>query len=270
MLSTRERRSLDARAQSYFDFAYVRAFELLQAAKEDRSRQILETRLRLAMHLAPKTALVYNPSNPTPRWRLVCDFLVIRLERPFDPALERLARAVSAVLDGWDSARREVTNRRRYLLKRDGPRCSSCHVHLTDSSLSLALRNRDNYKPYHTSPDELMAAEVDHIEAISGVGTNDVSNLQLLCRLCNAGKGDGLGVEVRREAEYAGYEIADIPVWHRSRILYYVLDRDNNSCTKCRAASELTIRKDYPDGAYVRSNLTTWCYTCIDAKEASD
>ncbi|WP_371683447.1 hypothetical protein [Solirubrobacter soli] len=88
-------------------------------------------------------------------------------------------------------------------------------------------------------------------------------NLQLLCRLCNAGKGDGLGMEVRHEAAFAGYSVERIPTAHLARLVYYVIDRDNRHCTQCdRDDLELTIRPIVDTGGVVRSNLRTVCVAC--------
>jgi rubredoxin len=53
------------------------------------------------------------------------------------------------------------------ILKRDGYRCQMCGVTAKDGA----------------------TLEIDHIYPISKGGTNDPSNLQVLCRDCNAGKG---------------------------------------------------------------------------------
>ena len=115
---------------------------------------------------------------------------------------EQLGRAVATVLDNWDRDRESVTGHRNFLMRRDGPSCRNCHLRFDTSGSSLTLTQCDDYKPYHLAPGELMAPEADHEEAVSAIGTNDLSNLQLLCRLCNGGKGDGLGLSVRAEAAY--------------------------------------------------------------------
>ena len=133
----------------------------------------------------------------------------------------------------------------------------------SSSERVLSRCTSDPYKPYFESPDELLTMEVDHREAVSGLGTNIVDNLQLLCRLCNAGKGDGLGVDVRQEARFAGTPILDVPRSHRARMLFAVIDRDDRKCTVCESAeTELTVRPVVRDGAYVRSNLYTVCFDC--------
>jgi hypothetical protein len=126
------------------------------------------------------------------------------------------------------------------------------------------LKIGDAYKPYYEAPEELLRPEVDHIEAISALGTNTLSNLQVLCRLCNAGKGRGLGLNLRDEVRYAGTPIGEISRAHRCSLVYYVIRRDGQRCTRCDGTlDELTIRPIVDSGAIVRSNLRTVCTACI-------
>jgi 5-methylcytosine-specific restriction endonuclease McrA len=248
------------RAAQYETFAFSRAESVLRADLDAAARHRFETRLRLALHLSPVAAVNYQRSNPSPRWRLILEYLVTSFARNrFE--CEPLAREIATLLDNWDRRRDEVTGHRAFLIHRDGPFCRNCHVRFDTEPESLS--SRDPYKPYFESPDELLSAEVDHREAISGLGTNVVENLQLLCRLCNAGKGDGLGVDVRQEARHAGTPISEIPIAHRARILYSVIDRDGR-CVLCEGVtSELTVRPVTPSGAYVRSNLFAACFDCV-------
>jgi 5-methylcytosine-specific restriction endonuclease McrA len=249
-----------ARGAQYEGFAFSRAYAVLRSDEDERARHRFETRLRLALHLAPRSAVDYQRSNPAPRWRLIRDHLVSNLGRDRHEC-EPLAREIATLLDNWERNRAEVTGHRSFLLHRDGPFCQNCHVEFDTHPYSLM--HRDLFKPYFESPEELLSIEVDHREAVSGLGTNVVENLQLLCRLCNAGKGDGLGVDVRQEARFAGTEISKIPLAHRCRIFYSVVDRDRRVCTLCASdVEELTIRSIVPSGAYVRSNLYTLCVGC--------
>jgi 5-methylcytosine-specific restriction endonuclease McrA len=249
------------RASMYRDFALTRASLVTRADDDGSARQRFELRLRLALHLAPAAAINYDSGNPTARWRLVHDYLVSVFARDPDQT-KVLARDIALVLDNWDRKRADVTRHRDFLIRRDGPYCAACQVRFL-ASPPVTLSARDDFKPYYTSPEELLSIEVDHIEAISGLGTNVLSNLQLLCRLCNSGKGDGLGVEIRMEARYAGAQISEVPVAHRARMFYYVIDRDGHYCALCGSSGEeLTVRPLVPTGGYIRSNLQAVCVDC--------
>jgi 5-methylcytosine-specific restriction endonuclease McrA len=257
------------RALQYVDFAFRRTSEILQAPRDERVRRRFEARLRLALHLAPLDAISYDSANPTPRWLLVLRHLEGRGYGGIE--IERLARQVALVLDSWDRRRRGAYTYQSLLIRRDGPFCANCHVHFGSGRDVQTLLWRDVFKPYYESPEELLSPEVDHIQAISALGTNEISNLQLLCRLCNAGKGDGLGVDVRGEALYAGREVASIPTAHRARMLFYVLDRDAQQCVQCESRDrELTIRPVVSGGGYVRSNLQSVCVSCADPPKRSE
>lgn len=250
-----------ARGVLYRDFAFQRAASIVRADEDEQTRRRFELRLRLAMHLSPREAIDYDRANPVPRWRLIREHLVATFGRDSDRS-ERLARDVAVVLDNWERQRDDVGRHRAFLMSRDGPWCATCRVPFIGGP-PVTLDRRDEYKPYYTSPDELLTPEVDHVDAISGLGTNDVENLQLLCRLCNAGKSDGLGVEVRMEARSAGTPIGDVPAAHRARMLYYVIQRDARRCAQCGSGTaELTVRPLVPGGGYLRSNLQAVCVGC--------
>lgn len=265
LLLTGNRAASSNREDYYQRMALERAKHVLRVDQDDRERVRFETRLRVALHLAPAAAIAYSRSNPVPRWRLVRDHMLGTYARDRATA-EQLGRAVATVLDNWDRDRESVTGHRNFLMRRDGPACRNCHLRFDASGSSLTLAQLDDYKPYHLAPEELMAPEVDHDEAVSAMGTNDLSNLQLLCRLCNGGKGDGLGLSVRAEAAYAGSALPRVPRSHRARLVYYVIERDERRCRQCDSQeAELTIRRIVAEGALVRSNLRAICVDCAYA-----
>ena len=249
------------RESFYRKMGFERASGIIRANEDVGLRMRFETRLRLALHFSPRAAIEYDSGNPTPRWRLIQHHLINVFGRT-EMAAEDVARAIAAVLDNWQRAREQVTAHRDSLIRRDGPTCRNCHVRFNNRE-SPTVVQCDEYKPYFHSPEELLSAEVDHIEAISAMGTNVVQNLQLLCRLCNAGKGDGLGVDIRHEAAYAGLPVSIIPLSHRKQLLYAVIERDRRRCAQCDASDrELTLRPVVADGAFVRSNLRALCIAC--------
>lgn len=251
------------RERFYHQTALDRARRLLRWDRDISSQALFETRIRLALHLSPRSAIDYQRSNPRPRWKVIYTHLVQTLGR--DPVgAEDLAREIALVLDSWDSERSLVTGHLNFLMKRDGAVCQNCKVSFVGEPFSLSTQ--DAYKPYFLAPDELLRPEVDHIEAVSALGTNVLSNLQVLCRLCNAGKGMGLGLDVREEIKYAGYEVELAPRSHRCRLVYYAVNRDGRRCQQCDgSASELTIRPIVPSGGLLRSNLRTVCIECVSS-----
>ena len=56
------------------------------------------------------------------------------------------------------------------------------------NQLMLAVIDRDGYKCQHCGIDKSLT--VDHILALSIGGSDDIENLQLLCRPCNSRKND--------------------------------------------------------------------------------
>ena len=245
--------------------AYRRVIGILDADSEVGD-QHFELRLRLALHLAPVEAIGFEPSSPQSRNRLIREFLktTFRVSRQLD----ELSRAVAGVLNSWDEERGSGRGFFESLLRSQGGRCAHCHVSVVSEPgelpcpLPVTYQRQDAYKPLFESPD-LLLAEVDHIEPVSKLGGNELKNLQVLCRYCNRGKGDRLGLDTRSEARWAGVPIEDIPRAHKANLLYYVLDRQERTCFSCCLDThELTMRKVNARGGVIRSNLYGGCVSC--------
>ena len=65
-------------------------------------------------------------------------------------------------------------NKRKYLFDKCGGICPSCGKKMT-------LNNPNAYRSYMT---------IDHIVPVSRGGTNNIENLQAMCRTCNMRKSD--------------------------------------------------------------------------------
>lgn len=229
----------------------------------DRDSVFAAQRLRLALQLAPLQAIQYETTNPQARWQIVHRHLASRYPLTPDDLLIQLARRIAVTLSDWQEPRGATTAHRRTVWTRSNGRCSACHYDFNAKS-SPALAKFDPFKPYERSPEELTSEEIDHIVAISGVGTNESSNLQLLCRWCNFGKGDGLGVDIRREAEYAAVEVSEAPRGHVASMFYMTLAANDFSCEECESgpAVEITARTRDRDHGFLLSNMKATCYDC--------
>jgi hypothetical protein len=250
------------------DHAFVRARRLLSSEMEERDTALFELRLRLAMHLCPAEAIAYDRRRPISRKELVKQYIMAQHGRSEDES-EELARDVVRVLRAWEEERQAVNEYLEELWMRQERKCAHCNVRLylsaqeAEANPPTTQLKYDEYKPYHLAPLELRAPEVDHIEPVARLGDNRLENLQVLCRLCNAGKGDRLGIDVRSEANHAGYPIERVPRHLRLQMFYYVVARSNRECINCGSTkSELTIRKVNDAGGYLRSNLYVVCVRC--------
>lgn len=230
---------------------------------EQTNRSVM---LRLALHLAPTDAIAYNTSSPVKRERLIERYLVSELEYPAEHASD-LARAVVDIFRLWEAERSKVNWHADALAKRDGNACQSCLVSFDQDTPESAVRI-DYYKPYLDTMggprnQSLFRRTVDHIEPVAAYGTNDLSNLQLLCELCNRGKGNLEQPLLKHEFEYAGAGIETVPWLFRAQMLFFVLRAKGRRCGSCGSSSrELTIRKVNAIGGYVRTNLCPLCYQC--------
>lgn len=252
-------------AGAYRDLMLARTSREGLRRSADRDAMIAAHRLRVALHLAPRQAIDYASSNPMARWKIVHTHLLSNYPSTSTELLAQLARRVAETLADWQQPRGATVSHRRAVWAKSGGICSACRYDFVAKS-SRALAALDPYKPYFLSPQELTAEEVDHVVAISGVGTNDISNLQLLCRWCNFGKSDGLGVDVRKEAEYAALPLSDIPRAHIASMFYMTLAGSAFLCDRCddNTRRELTVRPLDDRRGFILSNLICICYECAD------
>jgi hypothetical protein len=250
-------------AALYRELIFARTTKEGLRRSADREAVFAAHRLRVALQLAPLDAISYTTTNPTARWKIIQRHLAMKYPHTGADLVTQLARRVAVTLADWQEPRGATTSHHRAVWLKSGGRCSSCHYDFTAKN-SPALLTLDPFKLYYQSPEELTAPEIDHIVAISGVGTNELANLQLLCRWCNFGKGDGLGVDIRREAEYAALGISEIPRGHIASMFYMTLADNDFSCETCRRGQhiELTIRLRDSQHGFLLSNLVSTCYEC--------
>jgi len=247
-------------APSDEDYVLRKAVEFIGRRHESSRRRVFDTKLFLAAHLSPREALNYDQTNPTPRHELIRSYLSDKFGFR-EESVDQLSRSIHKLLDAWESDRAGVTNYRDRLLKSQDNTCAACKIEF--GATPETASNQDPYKPYKNRLEELTSPEVDHVYSVSTFGTNNYENLQVLCRFCNFGKGDGLGIDSSKEIQYAGNQIEEVPWSHKSRMFYYVLERDGFQCTECFATdTELTVRPVRDEGGYLRSNLNTLCTDC--------
>lgn len=258
---------LDHRQVSRFAISSF-ADALKLSSQFDRSVEA-DLKLRLALHLCPADAANWDSTSSQSRVEVIANYIEGSFGFQQEAATD-LARAVAATLRAWETRRATLASRAKSILGRQNGKCSACHVKI-DRNRILAEEKKtaaqlDPYKPYSLSPGvrSWLVAEVDHKDPVSVFGTNDWSNLQVLCRLCNAGKGDGTLLSTKHEFDHCHKEISTVKDSHRRRLMYCRIEMDNFECTNCRSNSnELTVRKRFEKGSLVLSNLLAICYNCV-------
>jgi len=248
-------------AALYRDLMAARTSREGMRRSADREAIFAAQRLRLALQLAPVDAIDYSASNPTARWRIIELHLLERYPQAGREIIAQLAHRIATTLDDWREQRGSRSVHERDIWKKADGKCCSCHYDFNLKS-SPALLARDKFKPYFDSPEELTSPEIDHIVAISGLGTDGAQNLQLLCRWCNFGKGDGLGVDIRKEAENAAIDLEEMRRSHVANMFYMTLADSGFECENCNGQTELTIRLRDDRHGFLLSNLLSICYAC--------
>ncbi len=214
--------------------------------------ELYEAQVRLALHFAPRAALEYDPSNPTPRHVLIRKYMVDVLGRRQEFA-ERASREIAVIVRNLSTSRSPVAHHREDLLRAQRGRCAHCGVLLWPEP--RPVRPNDPFKNYAVDLEEWLTPEVDHKMPITSLGTNKPENLQVLCRLCNQGKGDGFPLQTRDELRWCRHQPENADFAHRRRLLYWVLRRDGLDGRFFPTEGEVSIRLVNEQGGLVRSNL---------------
>ena len=260
---------------SFLDYAIEEVLTSLKFKDVIRSEKQFSAKLRLALHFAPRKAIDFDPSSSDSRTRLIEEYI----EESFpsgDYSKTELARSVAVVLDSWDKSRKSgVRNHLDSLLRLQSYKCNHCHLEFNNQKRikleekQINKPEEDHYKPYNDGQGvtELMSPQVDHKEAVSRFGSNKSKNLQVLCALCNSGKGDGSLVNPVNEFRYASMQIDQVPTAHRRKMFFNRIRIDDSKCSKCNSREkELTVRLKRSSGGYVLSNLQSICLDCSEGK----
>jgi hypothetical protein len=217
--------------------------------------------IRLAIHLSPPEAIRYDAYTVKSRWMLIRDY--ISSNHLVNPDIcERVSRKIAGILETLEIERNAASSGyKQKLFSIQKGRCRTCGFLFRSTQ-----QYRDPYKPYYESWEELTTEEVDHKTPICGLGDNQLSNLQLLCRLCNWGKGVGIVPSAIEEYKFAAEDVASIDRYHRCRCFFNAVIRDRN-CVVCGGSPEtieLTVRKEICNGPYSTSNLRAICRSCCE------
>ena len=248
------------------------AMERLRMEGELFDHVDLYVKLRVALSLCPVSALTHRRSERLSRAEKIENFLLDQ-GLVTDADARALSILVGNVIDSWLTERVTVTGYRDALVQRDGTRCNACRVDLAAPAESArSVVTKDPYKLAWVDAERSFAYTVDHKVPVSKFGTNQLENLELLCRYCNEGKEDGSPLILKHEVELATVlpatgEPALGLASKSARLIYRVLKRDAFLCASCGGnACELTVRKVVEEALAVTSNLRSRCFDCDEAR----
>lgn len=251
--------------------ALAYAADFLSMGSELFVEQGVSVRLRLALMLAPREALTHKATDRTSRFEKVRRF--IEEEYGYSSDITRaLALAVTRAIESWSIARVDVAKHREALATRDGNLCKNCRVGFSHPpGEALSVTTADSYKPTTLDPERWISPSVDHAEPISRFGTNEIDNLELLCRFCNSGKEDASGPLPKHEFEFGAqlpyatmeqYQAKGSGIAYLRKVVYMTIARGRGTCSEpgCKNDGELTVRPVVPTGLFVLGNLRPVCY----------
>jgi hypothetical protein len=209
----------------------------------------------VAIQLAPRSAIQYDPANPKPRWKLIDRYLAQQFTLS-DGDRVPVARLIASILDAASLERGTAL-----LAPETAVKCAVCRLPFQTEPVSVSTR--DPYKPTWQAPEELCRPEVDHVVPISSLGGHEVENLQVVCRACNLAKGSGLIIDPDAEIRYCGLDPSSVPRVHLFRLLQWLIRRGGGCCGGCGdETGELTMRPMLADAPIARATLDLVCYRC--------
>ena len=165
-------------------------------------------------------------------------------------------------------------------------KCRICNFNFLDGYINKLEMYFDILNPVTFPLDrERNIANIDHIDPISKIGTNDKGNLQTLCWVCNSGKSNICSnldkfdlfserVRIENRNEFINYQLTASTSSCKEKInflpkslFYRVLNREG-SCHICKQNdSMLTLNPIYKNSLFTYDNLIPICYNCLEAND---
>lgn len=179
----------------------------------------------------------------------------------------KLANRISSLHNKLSTKRKSPFSADDFLIEQQA-KCSHCkHTFWFEGDPPPEIL--DPYKPYHWKiyRSEL-SPEIDHVDPVSLFGTNVRENLTLMCKFCNRGKMDSLGINTHK-IKLSKLRLQEPPTEKNMKLLkplaYYRMQLDNRKCTQCGDEEKpLTIRPLRPELLTTIQNTRTFCYECLD------
>ena len=141
-------------------------------------------------------------------------------------------------------------------------------------------REGDDLKPLSIEGKDrvLTLLEIDHIRPRAGLGSDDISNLGILCRLCNEGKSHFIQSSENISLVVANSLITTYPIVGSPRLkvpaVYAALRGAEQKCSRCGLdtwTTELTVAfKNRQIGHLVPWDLNVLCYDCYATERVND
>ena len=233
--------------------------ETVEVGYSPTEHRLRNLKIRLALHLAPKS-IFFPDKLDDPIYIVAMNH--INTQFGFEEQKSReIGQEIQRIFEYWEENRSKVIRYKDRLLRRQGNLCANCHIDF-DKKI-LTLKHKDVLKPYHhrSEDNKLTEPVVDHINPIWALGSNNLDNLQVLCKLCNQGKGGSVEKSIRSEIENAKTPPSKVP-WKQRAEMFYQATKNTEECPICGSETEITVDFSNKFGCYVKSNLQPMCVDC--------
>ena len=102
-------------AHNFLDYAIDEILHSLKFKKPILTEKQFSTKLRLALHFAPKNAINFDYSSNLSRFKLIEEFITENFSTLTPEKISVLARSVSVVLNSWDKSRKQGVRQKKVI-----------------------------------------------------------------------------------------------------------------------------------------------------------